>query len=176
MVDENGQARLADFALLTFVSSPFYPAISKPFTGYGLVRWRSPELLNSRMFRSGDIQPTKKSDCYALGMVMLEVLSGEPPFARDTDIIIQHKITQGERPERPREAQFSDALWRIVERCWSPQPNDRPTAKAVLECLGQPSNVWQQFHDESTSTTSHGRFFKVPNFCNTFTDHWNRCT
>ena len=46
------------------------------FTAGGTCRWMSPELLDPEMFgvplSEGD-RPTKRSDCYALGMVIYEV-------------------------------------------------------------------------------------------------------
>lgn len=49
------------------------------------------------------------------------------------------KVTEGERPERPEGARFTDDLWRTLEQCWLSRPRDRPTVKAVLECLGHVS-------------------------------------
>ena len=140
MIDENDQARLAYFGLLTFVSSSPYPKILDQPPGFGTTRWQSPELIDSVTLRV--IQPTEKSDCYALGMVLLEVFSGEPPFAGDEELIVRRKIAQGERPERPEGAWFTNDLWRTVEQCWLPQPKDRPTAEAVLRSLDQASEVW----------------------------------
>ena len=145
MVDRDGHARLADFGLLTFVLDPTNPTTSSSATNAGTTRWMSPELLHPEQFGFGDGRPTKQSDCYALGMVILEVLSREPPFARDNECIVMWKVIEGEHPERPRGegAWFTDNLWRTLEQCWSPQPNDRPTVEAVLKCLERASKVWQ---------------------------------
>jgi serine/threonine protein kinase len=68
----------------------------------GTVRWMSPELLDPDQFGFEDSRPTKESDCYALGMVIYEVLSGQAPFTPYKDFIVMRKVTEGERPERPR--------------------------------------------------------------------------
>ena len=78
---------------------------------------------------------TKESDCYALGMVILEVLSGQAPFARYKEFVVMRKVMDGERPERPKEVLLTDDLWGTMELCWLPQPERRPTVAAVLECL-----------------------------------------
>ena len=112
----------------------------------GTTRWMSPELLDPDRFGSGDGRPTKESDCYALGMVVLEVLSGQAPFPRYSGLIVMRKIIDGERPGRPQGAEglwFTDDLWETLGRCWSPQPEDRPTVEAVLECLERGSAAWQ---------------------------------
>ena len=101
-------------------------------------------------------------------MVILEVLSEAPPFVGDKEFIVMRKVIEGERPERPEGAWFTDSLWRTMEQCWLPQPNDRPFIEAVLECLGQVSTVRQSLPpipedvktdgDVSVSTINRGRF------------------
>lgn len=56
----------------------------------------SPELLNPAKFGLKDCLPTKESDCYALGMVIYEVLSGQAPFALFSTPIAMQKVIQGE--------------------------------------------------------------------------------
>ena len=94
----------------------------------------SPELLNPERFGLKDSRPTKESDCYALGMVILEVLSGRPPFALSQNPAVMWKVMNYEFPERPKEVQSAD-LWGLLEQCWSFQPKERPTPEVILECL-----------------------------------------
>jgi hypothetical protein len=104
------------------------------------MRWMSPELCHPEVFDLKQSRPTTESDCYALGMVILEVLSGRVPFAQDTDFIVIRKVSEGRCPERPLEgASFTDDLWKTLEKCWSFQPKDRPSVEAVLESLGHAS-------------------------------------
>ena len=98
----------------------------------------SPELLDPYRFGFEDSRPTKESDCYAVGMVIYEVLSGRAPFTYFKTFIVILKVTQGERPERPEGAEgawFTDDLWAMLELCWVPQPEGRPSIEAVLGCL-----------------------------------------
>ena len=112
MVDQDGHARLADFGLLTFVSDPTNSTTSSSATIAGTTRWMSPELLHPERFGFENGRPTKLSDCYTLGMVILEVLSGEPPFAPDNDCIVMWEVIEGKHPERPQGegAWFTDDL------------------------------------------------------------------
>ena len=106
----------------------------------------SPEILNPDLFGFKDSRPTKESDCYALGMVILEVLSGQPPFASDKDFIVMRKVIDGERPGRPggpEGAWFTDDLWWMLELCWATRSDSRPSAEAVLECLERISGTWE---------------------------------
>ena len=115
------------------------------------MRWMSPELLDPVRFGREDGRATRESDCYALGMVILEVLSGKPPFPGDGGFIVMRKVIEGERPGRPegKEVWFSDNLWEILERCWLPQPGRRPTIEAVLECIQRGSTAWQPLPPDS---------------------------
>ena len=94
-----------------------------------------PELLDPEKFGFGDGRPTKGSDYYALGMVILEVLSGRAPFTPYGEVTVMRKVIDGERPERPGVTWFTDDLWGILEQCWSSQPKDRPTVETIFECL-----------------------------------------
>jgi hypothetical protein len=102
----------------------------------------SPELFDPDRFGLTEIHPTKRSDCYALGMVIYEVLSGEIPFARWEGFIVVRKVLNGERPGRPQEegTLFTDGIWGTLELCWKAEPRDRISAKTVLLRLeGNPS-------------------------------------
>jgi len=112
----------------------------------------SPELLDPDRFGSEDGRVTKDSDCYALGMVILEVLSGKPPFSGCNGLIVMRKVIEGERPGRPEGEEgmlFVDDLWEILEQCWLPQPERRPAIEAVLECLQRSSMAWQPLPTDS---------------------------
>ena len=110
----------------------------------------SPERLNPAQFDIKDSRPTDKSDCYALGMVILEVLSGQIPFTRGCNVfMVMSQVVAGERPGRPQGTEgmwFSDDLWVMLQACWSHQPNDRPTVEAVLQCLEGVPTVRQLPH------------------------------
>ena len=98
----------------------------------------SPELLDPEQFGLTKSHPTTQSDCYALGMVIYEVLSGRTPFSTDRSFVIPSKILRGERPERPQgEAGklFTDRVWGTVEHCWKAEPSERMTAKNALRGL-----------------------------------------
>lgn len=133
LVDNDGHACLADFGLLTIISDE--PTITSTAGGATTAQWTSPELLVPEQFGLKEGRPTEASDCYALGMVIYEVLSGRTPFAQYSFLAVVWKVLEGERPERPRGAQgmwFTDNVWETLELCWKPQPRDRINAKTVL--------------------------------------------
>ena len=136
LIDHSGHACLAGFSLLTIASDQ--PTIISSFIEGSAIQWMSPELLDPERFGLTESRPTRESDCYALGMVIYEVLSGQTPFAPSTAPVVIWKVLGGQRPGRPEGdggAQFTDDLWGTLEHCWMCQPNERTSAKAVLECL-----------------------------------------
>ena len=93
----------------------------------------SPELIDPQRFGLKSWRPTKSSDCYALGMVIYETISGNLPFHEDTDLTVFVRVLEGKYP--PRGARFTNGLWRMLEQCWGFQPNHRPAIADVLRCL-----------------------------------------
>jgi len=76
------------------------------------------------------------------------------------------KVIAGEHP--PREAGFTDDLWKMLERCWASQPTDRPSIEDVLlrlegvsDSSEPPSPVMDEEMEEDRRETndSHGMFF-----------------
>lgn len=105
----------------------------------------SPELFDPEAFGLQDNRPTKHSDCYAFGMVIYEVLSGQAPFSQYKKHLVVARVLGGERPRRPQGMEgiwFTDDIWKIVERCWRPIPDDRPGIGDVLQCLEMVSGTW----------------------------------
>ena len=138
LINHNGRACIADFSLLIIIPDKANLISAISYLEGGTIRWTSPELLDPEPFGLKDSCQTKESDCYALGMVIYEVLSGLAPFSEYKDTVVIRKVMEGERPKRPRgrrAAWFTDDLWGMLELCWEPQPHDRPGLKALLERL-----------------------------------------
>ena len=133
LIDETGHARITDFGLLTIISDPANLLSSSSNVRGGTVRWMSPELIAPDQFGLKKSRPTMSSDCYALGMVIYETITGRLPFHRDTDYVISLKVVRGERPLR--RLKFTNFLWGMLELCWESQPGGRPSAEDVLRCL-----------------------------------------
>jgi len=123
-------------------------------------QWTSPELLVPEKFGLRESYSTKESDCYALGMTMYEVLSGQTPFSEHSALAVTWKILEGERPTRPQGAEgawFTDGIWGILEDCWKPQPSDRITVDAVLlglEGSTPPSRPPSDVHGSGGATST----------------------
>ena len=118
---------------------------SNSFHQGGTFRWMSPELFDPEEFGLKDSHPSKHSDCYALGMVIYEVLSRKVPFHQYADFTVVVKVCKGERPRRPQGGEqvwFVDDIWSILGYCWESNPSDRPRIEGVLQCLEKVSSSW----------------------------------
>ena len=143
LINNSGHACLADFSFLTMASDQT-TVITSCVEG-GTIPWMSPELLDPEQFGLKKSCPTKESDCYALGMVVYEVLSGQTPFSPSIAFAVVRKVLEGERPVRPegeRGKLFTGAIWELLVLCWDHQPSGRVNAKAVLSCLEGNPSVW----------------------------------
>ena len=137
LIDQTGNALLADFGLLT-ISDPANPLSSGSHMQGGTARWMAPELIDPQQFELENSRPTKHSDCYALGMVIYETISGHLPFHRYGTLTVVAKILKGQCPHRG--TGFTQSLWEMLETCWTPEPDDRPSIEDVLRCLERVSN------------------------------------
>jgi len=96
-----------------------------------IARYSAPELVTAN-----NIPPTSFSDTYSFAMLIVECITGEPPFSDLNDgAIIHARFTKGLSPPRPGGKYsgdgVSDDLWYIMARCWSVRPQDRPTMEEV---------------------------------------------
>jgi len=139
LIGQTGHACLADFGLLTIISDPKYVLSSSSHNQGGTVRWMSPERIAPERFGFKNSRPTIASDCYALGMVIYETISGNFPFHKDTDLTVFMKVVEGEYP--PRGTRFTESLWGVMEQCWASKPNNRPNIEDVLHHLETTSDL-----------------------------------
>ena len=98
----------------------------------------SPERIAPERFGFKNSRPTISSDCYALGMVVYETISGNFPFHKDTDLTVSMKVVDGKHPSQG--GKFTKSLWGMLEHCWAAKPNDRPSIEDVLRRLEMASN------------------------------------
>ncbi|KAF9644869.1 kinase-like protein [Thelephora ganbajun] len=154
LIDQTRHARIADFGLLTVVSDSPNQLSSNSHTQGGTVRWMSPELVDPKRFGFEISRPTESSDCYALGMVIYEAISGHFPFHKHADLIVFLKVLDGNRPSR--EVGFVDGLWEMLELCWESQPSARPSIEDVLQCLERVSNSSNSLSPEVDKDTEDG--------------------
>ncbi|CAB4433410.1 unnamed protein product [Rhizophagus irregularis] len=92
-------------------------------TSYGVLPFVAPEVLLGKEF-------TKAADIYGFGMIMSELISGEPPFVdREYDENLALAICYGQRPQIPEYT--PEPYAELMKRCWDPIPTNRPKAEEL---------------------------------------------
>ncbi|KAJ8597175.1 kinase-like protein [Rhizopogon salebrosus TDB-379] len=135
LIHVDGTACLADFGL-SLVLSEVVSITQASWTSafHGNFRWLAPELLGQPE-NPLPVRPTKSSDIYSFGGLMLQVLTSKIPYYYSSDTVVIMCIANGVKPMRSRYPVFSDKYWRFIEGCWSAGPQDRPSTQKVVEVI-----------------------------------------
>ena len=122
LVTRAGDVKVGDFGIARAESSG-------TMTGneiLGTAAYMSPEQAAGR-----PVDP--RSDLYSLGVVMYEMLTGEPPFAADGSVSAAMKhANETPVPPRDKNPDVPGAINEIVVRLLSKDPDDRPPGAGAL--------------------------------------------
>ncbi|KAG8902675.1 hypothetical protein FRB99_004264 [Tulasnella sp. 403] len=128
LITERVQVKLCDFGLSRLASIPTAVALK----GSGTHRYMAPEVWKGE-------GKSFATDTFSFGITIYEVLSGKKPFSHLLEEALYLAISRGERPPKnPEVSPKSESwtpLWNIAERCWAPEPEDRPPMQAVFRDL-----------------------------------------
>ncbi|MGQ0505550.1 MAG: serine/threonine-protein kinase [Myxococcaceae bacterium] len=130
MVDEDRQVRLMDFGLAKFLADD--AAVTADGRLVGTFRYMSPEQILGE-------QLDPRADLYSLGVILYELLSGQPPFDAKTPYELWQKVLETEPPPLDAlNAQTDRQLSRIAHRLIRKEADDRyQTAEEVYEALSE---------------------------------------
>ncbi|OCB89265.1 kinase-like protein [Sanghuangporus baumii] len=132
LISNKGEPLLCDFGLAVIVGDLAQTPVSTVLQDAGNPRWMSPELFFS------ESRPNAASDIWALGMVLLELMSHDMPYCgmkNAAQVVIA--VNNGILPARPENDDvihrgLSDDLWGLMRRCWEREPDGRPSSGNVL--------------------------------------------
>ncbi|KAJ7779273.1 kinase-like domain-containing protein [Mycena metata] len=148
LVTPSRRACICDFGLSSIVNEITLQLSQSSSVGQkGTPRYHAPELLRPRGKKSAG------SDVYAFGCVCYEILTEKVPFYEEkNDMSAMLQVLDGKRPSRPVSCIGTpqlDSLWDLLQNCWEDDPQKRPKASQIVDCL-----VGPLIHATMTSSTT----------------------
>lgn len=122
----------------------------------GTPRWMAPEMIVGQKW-------SDRTDVYAFGIMLWEIFSGKEPFhdsrARSLEALLI-KVVQGVRPSLKAVSHVDEHIVRVMEMCWAPEPEDRPTMERVLDLLrgNDPRQIFLAVDDNGDGKLSFAEF------------------
>ncbi|KAJ7759445.1 kinase-like domain-containing protein [Mycena maculata] len=135
LVDKRGAPCICDFGISKIMNRPGFTTSS-----VGTAPYMAPELFFVVDGPTLESSPstTKSSDVYSFGLLVLEILTSEPPKGRPPQPIITTKILADIRPKRVDYDmdKVSHEIWSVLDQCWSFEPHLRPVIFELQRELG----------------------------------------
>ena len=131
---ENGHAVVADFGIARAITAAGGEALTETGLSLGTPLYMSPEQA------AGEPSMDGRSDQYALGCVLYEMLAGEPPFTgRTAQAILARRLGEPVPPLRTVRESVPINVEQAINRALSKAPADRfATARQFAEALAEP--------------------------------------
>jgi len=142
VIANDGQAQISDFGIAQILDPSSFMTLTQCNT-----RFTAPELMPVKETDLSDVRPTRESDVFSLGMLLLQLFHGPDekprrglpynhiPSSSGYDIGMVKCIHAGERPQRTRYNQMEDKHWNLMYSCWDSEPSQRPTIAQVRHAL-----------------------------------------
>jgi serine/threonine-protein kinase len=158
LVRPDGRPVIIDFGLALTSKSHRVTYANLSATA-GTPEYMSPEQVEGQR---GDA----RTDIYALGIILFEMLAGRPPYEGDNNLAIMAQHLKGDPPRLDREVSgLSPELAAIVARCLQRDPKDRyPDVRALLEALEHPETADLSLLERSGISPGASGFFRSAGF------------
>ena len=130
----DGRALVADFGIALAASKAGGARMTETGMSLGTPHYMSPEQA------MGERELTARSDVYALGCVLYEMLTGDPPFTGSTaQAILARVVTEAPRPMIPQRHTIPPQVEAATLTALEKLPADRfATAKEFADALSRP--------------------------------------
>jgi non-specific serine/threonine protein kinase len=125
--DSESHAIVADFGIVQLVATAADERLTRPFFAVGTPAYMSPE----QILAEGPVDA--RTDVYALGCVLFEMLTGRPPWMAQDAASLLARVVMSEPPSlRQLAPAVPPAVIRIVEQAIRREPDERFSTAAAL--------------------------------------------
>ncbi|KAF8597059.1 kinase-like protein [Ceratobasidium sp. AG-I] len=129
LVSDGGTVKIGGFGSSTFKEASLLPFQTRDRGPPPATLWMAPEMMKSM-----------PADVYAIGMIILEVFTGDMPIRDMTNPFnLAWSFIRGVHPQQPRGFSSSttceDERWNVLLSCWSIKANCRPKASELRDTL-----------------------------------------
>ncbi|KAJ6620014.1 kinase-like domain-containing protein [Mycena sp. CBHHK59/15] len=135
LVDKRGAPCICDFGISKILNRSGFTTSS-----VGTAPYMAPELffvLDGANQEPVSPSTTKSSDVYSFALLVLEILTLEPPRGRPTRPIVTAEVLSELRPKREdyNSNTITGETWAVLDRCWAFEPDARPVIFDVFREL-----------------------------------------
>jgi len=156
LMGEDGQPVILDFGLALTKGAHRVTYANLSNTA-GTPDYMSPEQIEGHR---GD----RRTDLYAVGVMLFELLTGHPPFSGDNPLAVMAQHLQGGIPRLDKvQPGVSPQLAAVTMKCLRRDPDGRyPDMRALIHDLDNLDQVDTAILEQSTQTTKAARFWRSP--------------
>ncbi|XP_063446305.1 hepatocyte growth factor receptor-like isoform X1 [Mytilus trossulus] len=165
MLDENFRAVVGDFGLSRDIYAKDYYASENKKTKLP-VKWMAPECLEKGHY-------SVQSDVWSFGVVLWELMTrGVNPYPEVDNWDVLRYIKKGRRMPQPPFC--PDILYKMMSKCWSFNPNDRPKFSELVHEINEMINVLEQQMKQGQHTTDIQSTYVNTDTCTDYHYHDNK--
>lgn len=122
LITDNGKIKLGDVGVACYIKNG-----EKRKSFAGTLRFVAPEMLSEEGYN-------EKIDIWALGMILLEMAEGAPPFKDTHEARILCLLSENkESPKLSQPSSRSEKFVDFLAKCLTINPDERPSASALLK-------------------------------------------